>query len=98
MDAVDAARRSHAPGVEKMTAQGGSDLAIGIRQTATSLVGAQEFRGDETLRRTDRRRANHQDGWRRHPRLHWRAPDIVHPRHDALRRRPGVVVRVRELK
>src|SRR5882724_6568675 len=67
MDAVDAARRSHTTGVEEMTAQYGSDLAIGICETATSLVGAQKLRGDETLRRTDRWWANNQDRWHRHP-------------------------------
>ena len=54
MDAVDTARCSHAPCVEEMAVQCGSDFAIGIREPAASLVRAQELRCDEALRRTDR--------------------------------------------
>src|SRR5690242_1257222 len=98
MDAIHAARHGHTTSIEEETSQGRADLAIRLRKTRTSQFRALKLRRDRALRRSNRRRTQDQNRRDWHPGLDWRRSDGIHQRGHSLRRRPGIIVRVRELE
>jgi len=95
---IHPARRRHATGIEEVTRQVGTDLAINLSQACAPFLRSGKLGGNWSLRATNWRRAYQKDRREGHPRLDGGLPDLFYKSGRALTCRPGVVVGMTKLK
>ena len=78
MNAIHSAGGCHFGSIEKMTAEIGADCPVRIAETGTPLLGAREFRRENSLRRANGRRTHNQNRGYRHTRLYRRLSYFIH--------------------
>src|SRR5258708_3729904 len=98
MDTVDPARRRDTACIEEVTAKKRADLAIRIGESRTPVFRPGKLLRDGSLWGKDRRWAHDEHRRDGHARLDRRSSDFVNERSNTLSRRPGIVIRMRELK